>query len=132
MNRWQKKCNHKSIHKRLFEQGRHKKKSRFHLDIFCFRLRGILRKTHGCIPFAKRGVVSLKAPLRGIFHSGTFLTAGWVKTCIIVHDLYAHQGLNSFFQLHQAVDEVLFYSMYILFSPVGYDMFSYTQHSPKL
>ena len=49
-----------------------------------------------------------------------------------MHDLYAHQGLNSFFQLHQAVDEVLFYSMYILFSPVGYNMFSYTQRSPKL
>ena len=34
----------------------------------------------------------------------------------------AHQGLVSFFQLHQAEDEVLIYPMHIRFSPVGYKM----------
>ena len=33
--------------------------------------------------------------------------------------MYTHQGLDSFFQLHQAEDEGLFYSMYISYSPVG-------------
>ena len=35
-----------------------------------------------------------------------------------MHSLYTHQGLDSFFQLHQAEEEVLFYSMYIPYSPV--------------
>ena len=46
------------------------------------------------------------------------------KKGIVVHGLYTHQGLNSFFQLHQAEDEVLFYSMYIRYSPVEYDMWN--------
>jgi len=33
------------------------------------------------------------------------------KTDIVVHGLYTHQGLNSFFQLNQAKDGVLFYSI---------------------
>ena len=47
-----------------------------------------------------------------------------MKKGIVVHCLYTHQGLNSFFQLHQAEDEVLFYSMYICYSPVEYDMWN--------
>ena len=42
------------------------------------KLRGI-KKTHNCTPYAKWGVVSPKAPLRGIFHSSPVLTADRVK-----------------------------------------------------
>ena len=45
-----------------------------------------------------------------------------------MHGLYTHQGLKSFFQLHQAEDEVLFYSIYIPYSPLGYKM--YIPYSP--
>ena len=34
-----------------------------------------------------------------------------------MHALYTYKGFNSFFQLHQAKDEVLFYSMYIPYFP---------------
>ena len=87
--------------------------SLFSFVFLSFRLRGILRKTYSCNSYAKWGVVSLKAPLRGISHRSPVLTAGRVKTGIVVHGLYVHKGLNSFFQLnrnqlHQAEDEVLF------------------------
>jgi len=36
---------------------------------------------------------------------------------MIVHCLDTHNGLDSFFQLHQAEDEVLFYSKYIPYFP---------------
>ena len=39
-----------------------------------------------------------------------------------MHGLYNHQGLNSLFQLHQTKDKVLFYFMYIFYSPVGYEL----------
>ena len=63
-------------------------------------LRGILRKLLNSTPFAKWGFVSPEAPLRGIFHSSSVLTAGQVKNGIVVHGLYSHHGLNSFLQLH--------------------------------
>ena len=68
---------------------------------FCYtlsKLSCILRKTHNC-------TLMQNGDLRGIFHSSPVLTAGRVKkTGIIVHGLYTHQGLDSFFQLHQAED----------------------------
>ena len=71
-------------------------------------LRGILRKPINSTLYAKWGFVSPDAPLRGIFHSSSVLTAGRVKNSIVVHGLYTHQGLNFFFELHQAEEEVLY------------------------
>ena len=64
-----------------------------------FLAKGNFKETHNCTPYAKWGVEALKPY--------------WVeyKTSILVHGLYNHQGLNSFLQLHQAEDGVLFYSI---------------------
>ena len=69
-----------------------------------FMTKGFLRKLIAAPLMQNGGVVSLKAPLRGIIHNSPVLTAG----------LYTHQGLNSFFQLHQTEDGVLFYSHWLL------------------
>ena len=55
-------------------------------------LRGI-QETHNCTPNAKWGVVSPKVQLRGIFHCSPVLTAGRVKTGIIVHGYTSHANI---------------------------------------
>ena len=45
-----------------------------------FRLKGNFKEAHNSTPCAKWGVLSLKDPLRGIFHSSPVLIAGGVKT----------------------------------------------------
>ena len=83
------------------------------LQLYSFRVKG-KKETHNCTPFVKWGVESPKATMKGIFYSSPVLTAGRViNQHLVVHGLYTHQGLKSFFQLHQAEDEVLFYSIYI-------------------
>ena len=84
------------------------------LCVIVFMTKGFLRKLIAAPLMQNGGVVSLKAPLRGIIHNSPVLTAGQEKTGIVVHGLYTHQGLNSFFQLHQTEDGVLFYSHWLL------------------
>jgi len=82
------------------------------LCIIVFLTKGFLRKLIASPLMQNGGVVSLKAPLREIIHNSPVLTAGQVK--VVVHGLHTHQGLNSFFQLHQTEDGVLFYSHSLL------------------
>ena len=63
-------------------------------------------ETHYCTPYAKWGAGSLKALSGGILHSRPVQTAIQVKKSIIVHGLYTHQRLYSFFQLRQAEEGV--------------------------
>ena len=50
-------------------------------------LRGILRKTHNCTPYAKWGVVSLEARLIGIFQSSshTWSSKNWYRCAWLVY-----------------------------------------------
>ena len=60
------------------------------MTVYSFTL---IKETHKCNNCAKWEVVSpvnCKALLRGIFQSSSALTAGQVKNCFIVHDLYTH------------------------------------------
>ena len=57
-----------------------------------------IKEHHNCNPYAKWGVVSPEALLRGIFHSCPVLTAGRVKNWYHCAWLGFQSRLNSFFQ----------------------------------
>jgi len=57
------------------------------LCVIVIPTKGDFKETHNCTPYAKWGVVSLKAPSRGIFQSSPVLMAGRVKTGIVVHGI---------------------------------------------
>ena len=57
------------------------------LSVILIQTKGDFKETHNCTPYAKWGVVSLKAPSRGIFLSSPVLRAGQVKTGIVVHSI---------------------------------------------
>ena len=76
---------------------------------------GNFKETQKCTPNTKWGVVSLKAPSEGIFHSSSVLTAAQVKNQYCCAWLVYPLGVYN--QLSQAKDGVLvLFTSYITFA----------------